>query len=149
MGADYHAVTFVGVKLSDLFRIEHRQEEVTKYNPDTGAPYQQKVMKDRFFWCDQEIPEPAGDLEEMVKHLCGLELTDTGESARIWNKKGWERYALDNHVVGRMLASCEGGQTVGSDVGAFEKYLQEVKEKLRKCGYKGQLQIHLVHSVNC
>jgi hypothetical protein len=149
VGADFHAVTFVGVRLSDVFRVEPYQDQVTKYNPDTGAPYQQTVTKERFFWCDQEIAEPAGDFEDMVRNLCGLEITDTGESARTYGKKGWAAYALDNYVVGRLLSSCEPGDTVASDVSAFEKFHQEVKEKLRKCGYKGQIQLHLVHSVNC
>ncbi len=149
MGVDYSATMVVGVKLDELFRVERENVQVTKYDPDTGAPYQTPVVKETCTWCGKPITMPD-DLETLVKDMSGLEIYSTGEPSHPYRYKGgWNGYDLGEFVVGRSIANVDNAEIATAERVEVDKQFADVKQKLERSGYKGQVQIHLVLHVSC
>lgn len=147
MGCTYEQYVVVGVRLSELFQVEHHQTSVTKYNQDTGVPYQQPVTVLKFLWRGQEIPEPDEYYpEEFVTNLApGMDVYSSGESARNHRGKGWNQYDFRQFIVGVAVAKTgESGGVDGIEPEALEAAKQTVKDAL---GMEPQL--YLVSYISC
>jgi hypothetical protein len=62
MGANYYSKLVIGVKLSSV--LEDVASSVTKYNPDTGAPYQIPLTKYKMFGELLDYPSESKNLGE-------------------------------------------------------------------------------------
>ncbi len=105
---------------------------VTKYNPDTGVPYQVAVNEKHYYWCDNEIDKP-GYLEDFVKAKCGLD----------WHSSGYGEV----DCVGTEIAKADPGDVASVKSDKLSQVLADVKEKLRASGYKGDVELLIVSYV--
>lgn len=70
----YAATAIVGIPLGSLLRKEEIVTHVTKYDPDTGKPYQKENLELKWWLGNLELPdEPVRDfLEENQEKFGGL-----------------------------------------------------------------------------
>lgn len=102
MSVSYTATLVCGLRLSDVVRIDHLKSTVTKYNPDTGVPYQTAVEEYKAFLFGAAFDPVEPCPSEWGKSLGGLEAFSTGESSRRYKPDPgpFGSYALDEWVVG-------------------------------------------------
>jgi len=136
MGCSYRSYAVVGVPFASLYEERKQKKHVTKYNEDTGKPYQQEVIEISFFWCGKEIEEECDYMEGFVKKMCGLEVYDAGSGN-------------DGGTVGLCLAKPEPGDVQAIDGLTLSKAFLEVKEKLQKSGYNGNVQLYIISYISC
>lgn len=134
MSVDYDASLMIGVALDDLYTVKKEKSQVTKYNQDTGKPYQQDVFTERYFWCGKEVEE-IDDPYAFVEKL-GLDITSSGG------------YSDNKYIVGKCLASADPGEIDEVTLSEFQQEFQEVKKKLQEQGYEGAIKLHLILSVD-
>jgi hypothetical protein len=160
MGVDYSATLVVGVKMSEVFHIDRITQTITKYNPDTGEPYRKEIDKDKLIFFGREIEEPEeyhpGEWVSEVTKEAGAQLDafDTGEWCRN-NGSGFHAYDYNEVVVG--LSVREGSSHRSYDdhhiLEASEDFIKvkiaQVKERLGKLGYNGQVMVFVVNRLSC
>jgi len=59
MGVSYSSNLCVGVKMSKVFEIKNKTVLKTKYNPDTGVPYESKLIEKELLFFGKVIEEPV------------------------------------------------------------------------------------------
>jgi hypothetical protein len=64
MSVSYHSYLVAGVKSEKIVRKEEIRNKVTKYDPDTGKPYDKTVIEIKHFFGDLEVSDVS--LEEML-----------------------------------------------------------------------------------
>ncbi len=156
MSATVGVSLMIGVRLSDILRIEEYTEPKTKYNPDTGKPYEVQQQKTRLFIVDKEIEEPEATYpEEWVKDVLDMDVAGTGDSAEVWKGKGWNQYKWDHFIVGVSLGFQTGSSNKHiisaniqgekkEDLAPINEAIKEATEKLARVGYAGPIGIHAV-----
>jgi hypothetical protein len=84
----YYAYTFIGVPADSVIRDEVIETFVTKYDENTGSPFQKKVVQTKRFFGTQEISEDCGvwDAIEELKQKYPTLLDVFGESSGRNNK---------------------------------------------------------------
>lgn len=158
MSATCAASLLVGVKLSDILRVEDFVSKKTKYHEDTGQPYEVDVPGQRLYLGSLEITTSevikkydVCSPEEWVAPLTGLSAASTGAYAygdggmMREQKIGWHRYDYREWVIGKLLGETGSRQRIATvalpDVG---KAVEETATILRKFGYSGPINMHLV-----
>src|SRR5579863_1961262 len=136
MSVSYHSSCVIGVRLEKLWTVKKEKTSVTKYNENTGQPYQQEVTKERHFWCDKEIEEPD-DVYDLVKEQCpGLDLHTSGEG--------------NDRIVGICLGQCEPGDVKSLDGQTVSKTWTDVNERLKKsANTENGVQLWVIAYVAC
>lgn len=67
MSISYNAVLVVGVRYDEVVTTRTDTKEVTKYNPDTGAPYQHTISEEIGLVCGVPQDDPDDYLERTLK----------------------------------------------------------------------------------
>lgn len=101
MSAYFAANVVVGIKVSEIYKEEFISAEVTKYNPDTGVPYQSKIVNKKFFLFGHEIAQPVEPHPDEWKALRipGLKIYSIGGCRK--------DYDYDMFVFGISIAKSE------------------------------------------
>lgn len=141
MGASFSSSLIAGVRVGDIYKVENVGSEVTKYNPDTGKPYQTKVVTKKHLLCGKEIEAKEDGPPEWLPKMSGLDVSSTGNSA-------YEDKTYSEFVVGVQLGVAGGyrnDSVLGFPAEKIANALAEAKEKLAKLGYNGKVELFLVH----
>ena len=133
MSRTFNSYAVVGVPLDRLLETKKVKKLITKYNEDTGEPYQLEAIETHYLWCDIEVEAPD-DMEDFVKKMCDLGIYDT------------DSYDDDNNpIVGIKLGCSKPGRIVSVNKNDINKTWTDVKEKLQKSGYKNNdIQLHII-----
>ena len=130
MGADFSTKGVIGVRLEKLYTTKKETVKITKYNPDTGAPYQADSVTEHYFWCGEEIEEP-NDIYDLVRQKTGYDIHTSGEG--------------DDNIVGFLIADLEAPDVASINGPTLSQKWTEVKERLIKAGYKENgVQLHII-----
>jgi hypothetical protein len=139
VSVSYHAYVVVGVRLSNLVKVEDFESEVTKYHPDTGKPYRVCKKSRSYFWCGRPMDTPAerDPSDWDLPMLSGLKVYESGFV---------EREDCRRYVVGSLIAKGDEDDVV--DI-PWEKAAQTsrfVLDLLTASGYVGKIGLFLVTS---
>lgn len=96
MGADYYHGIFYGAYLKDLVCIREEVITKTKYDEDTGKPYEIKETKTVWYMGDQTWVEEGSKYDMVVKVADYLGLEVSGDS---------REYRSDYYMLGINLTS--------------------------------------------
>jgi len=138
----------VGVRLSDVFRVEEKTVEMIVYDPLTGLPYNKKSIEEKYYLFDKEIQKLIEKFphywkyssESVEKLLEGLEIYFDGQSEELLN--------YNNYIVGKEIAKCGNLDSKG-DIKKVELQLLllklgEVQEIFNKLECKKKVDLFLL-----
>jgi hypothetical protein len=156
MGLDVSSSVVVGIRASDILRRERYQESITKYNENTGKPYQVHVNKEKYFIFDKEMPADFELHPDNLAQYLGYDDPHTiGEGTyRYPRQEGYDAYNYDKVVIGEQLINGDSHRSQGDlikeiDTDSVAKLTKKVKENFAKHGYKGEVKVYLVTNVSC
>lgn len=124
MGVDYSAVLIVGVRYDVVVTTRTDTKEVTKYNPDTGAPYQKLVSEEVTLVCGVFKDDPRAHIENDLK----LDIVIPGYGG-----------GREDAIVGVRVATVDEGDSPYAQVGLIRLAAARdaVDRTLRAHGYTG------------
>ena len=119
MGVSYKCSIVYGVSSDDIYRVVDVNEDVTRYNEITGAPYTTILKETKYYICGTQVDEYIlGDIDSKLfddSNLDGIEMVyiDGGK----------------NCIIGieEIVVSCDF-----REVEPIENYTKELLEKLTK-----------------
>lgn len=137
MGVSVSAHLVVGVRLSDLVQMVREESVVTKFDQDTGKPYD-RTVEIKKVKIGSTIHEQLADYpEDLIKWPKGLALVKTGDIGR--------RNNFDNVVVGVEVVEADDEDPVQH---VDEEDLRQAREKakkfLKKVGWDDEVSLYLV-----
>jgi hypothetical protein len=137
MGISVSAYLVAGVRLSDLARKVTETSTVTKYNQDTGKPYDTEIVVTKIKIGNKTFDQEAGYPEDLIKWPKGLSFVTTGDIG----EGDW-----DSVVVGVKVAEADDYEWPA--VVVTDEKIDEAKEKaknlLEKVGWTDPVGLYLV-----
>jgi len=135
MSYDAYAVLFVGIRAEDAIKRETITDEVTKYNEDTGEPYQQKKSRTKMTLFGREVTDPQDLYVEEAWFALGLDNEVPGLQVCCPTSE-----PPSDQLIGCSLARIGTGEETSvheATVGAVSNALAKVKKSLQALGYSG------------
>lgn len=118
MGVNYETKVVIGVRTDKLLHSVKEKTTVTKYNPDTGIPYQLDKYEDKFFWLGKEVDRSVvDDIEDIIKPF-GLDLYYAQE--------------YEDNVIGKELNLLNPGEFTSYSFKEIQNKLYEVQQLFNK-----------------
>jgi hypothetical protein len=142
MSVTFKSLVAVGVKLDSIFKKTSISKEVTKFDPDTGKSYQKIISEPQHLLCGKPIELKETEPEEWVYDLLGLDLScDCSEDG--------------TYIVGKILSKLYppgcgyNEESIAKiDLAKVEEVKKQVKEKLAKFGYAGDVDLYVISYVS-
>jgi hypothetical protein len=129
MSVSHCSYVVVGVPFKDVYETKKTKKLVTKYNVDTGKPYQMPIDDWHFFWAGKEITEECDYQEDFVKKMCGLDIISSND---------------EGSVIGLEIAQAESNKVIEIEPKIIQEAILSVSEKLKASGYHGDVKVYLV-----
>ena len=107
----FSASLCAGVRMSDIVTTRIVEDRATKYSPDTGEPYTQKIKREVMYVLGKETPLPPGGPEEW-NLIPGLEVMAVHSNAYIreygqdYSKRLASDYDLSKVIIGKLFGKC-------------------------------------------
>ena len=137
MGADFSSYLAVGVPAHKIVKNVIEKTPVTKYNPDTGVPYQAETKKEIVYFCGKptEFKDSIHDwIEDLDLDLC-YDYSDGDKNEWIIGKQLCTAtatgYSGDKSIIKITPDMIEGAKN-------------EVKTRLAAYGYEGDVDLFLI-----
>jgi hypothetical protein len=138
--ASWRAYAVIGLRYEQIARMELTKKQTTKYNPDTGLPYQ--ITDTERNWYIGDNKADIGDREEVVSVIRTLLKAKGSKLPLPWGVVG-----EDNCVVGDVLENQdpEYYDSIGSyNMDELQKRMDAVKAVLAVLGVAIEPQIHFM-----
>lgn len=132
MSVSFGAYLFAGVKSDKLQRKEEVKTKVTKYNPDTGEPYEKVNVSYKHFIGNVEVED--SDLESMLHEV----------SKKVPGVKfdyGYGHYEDKEYVIGLPIVKVRDPGAVPVSLETINNFVDIVKTQLAKVGYTGEVSL--------
>lgn len=137
MGISVDAYLVAGVRLSDLVQKVRESSSVTKYDPDTGKPYEKAVEVKKVKIGDTTHEQLDEYPEGLIKWPKGLEFLDSGD---IGGRNNW-----DNTIVGVKVAEADERDPVKPvDKVVTRDAASKARMLLAKVGFKDEVHLYLI-----
>ncbi len=169
MGVSHRSCVVIGVRVSDVLQVKVRTKTETKYDPDSGKPFEKTTDEwvATLFGQDRVGLEPNPDEWEHSKYAKrpsvlpeGLKVFDTGNDARpdyADRKAGGNPYVgyydYTKHVIGVQLNARPAGVFDDEPVWAagfndLALAFAQAQNMFREVGYHSLLKLFVVNSVS-
>jgi hypothetical protein len=137
MGVSVNATLVAGVRLSDLVSKVTETTTVTKYDQDTGKPYDKEIQVTKIKIGDRTFDQEAEYPEDLIKLPKGLDFETTGD---IGGRGDW-----DNVVVGAKVAEADDDDPVVEvDLTALDKAINKATDLLKQVGWSDGVSVYLI-----
>lgn len=145
------AYLILGVRVADVVTSEMVAGSVTKYNEDTGAPYQKEVTKRAWRFCGREVAGPEGydpDADdddglglpaEWLERMLGIpDVCEANVPGDIAVKGTGDADGGENDVFGLVLMAMSSEFTGAAECPLPTQYdVDKIGRKLAEMGYAG------------
>jgi hypothetical protein len=138
----------VGVALSEIYSFEIKDGKRTKYNPDTGKPYQESVKRLHGKFGNSVLPPVVFEKKEYSWTAEARQdwefIEDEGLDVFLtsWSGGGDPNYVKEHGVVGIRLCSGDSDRNGSALLEDATKAAEKVKNVLAKYGYTGPVLIY-------
>lgn len=141
MSISFKAIVVLGVQLKDLVKTLPRGRVITKYNPDTGEPYETKSNQTFYRMNGREYTQK--ELREAFDEIQSEVYQHRYYEAELFPHQHGDQWNIDDMVFGfKMAEASEERQQIDIfDLSHIDKQqIDRLKSYLAKVGYSGELQ---------
>jgi hypothetical protein len=136
MSVDHVGYLVVGVALNEILEYKTIKSEVTRYDTKTGKPYKAFDTENKHYFFGKELDEEPDDLEYWIEDKLDLDLVSLGSDFV-------DPY--EGYVVGKEMCEADNCEANSADINELVKVRNEIQIQLEKYGFKGSVEVWLVH----
>jgi hypothetical protein len=121
----------VGVPAETFYKTVYIDHKVTKYNPDTGQPYETTIRKAEHFWLGEKTDKTLNQIQHY-----------SWKGPKV-NLSYYCQYS--SGIFGEQVTSCYGENSDSEiDMNKLKEARKRVKETLKELGIQASIKAYLV-----